>query len=420
MFKISVSEFEGRYITATRDIEIGESILRCKSYFAVTCEDFKKNSCYNCIKLIKSPPSPQQPPRCFNCNEVWYCSEKCKQENQPKHQHYECTFFKNIKSPKLIQNYKFDFDSYSEIRIILGLLSRYYKDKLLNNKFVSPITINDQNIEQQQQQQQQEEDDQEFINDTLDGVLDLVENDINEETNNVAKEYIDKIIDYIINLLNFTLCNNTTTSTLSTTTTTTLENIEINNNNKNIDDLIKLIRPLIQKVRCNQFGIWTKNDKCIGMAVSPSSSYFNHSCIPNCESVRDGSNMTFKSLFPIKKGEQINISYLALDKSTKRRRDYLKFGYYFHCQCPRCNSSDIDPTGKLEDSLDDWISKFYCRQKKCTGLYYSKLKLSNQSLIIDNNNNNNNSNNNEIHLSCSTCNDPLIVDSTFFLNKPNY
>ncbi|KAM9957415.1 hypothetical protein ACTFIR_009520 [Dictyostelium discoideum] len=384
--KLSNSESEGRYIIANRDIDIGESILKCKSYFAVTCEDFKKNSCYNCIKLIKSP-SPQQVPRCFGCNEVWYCSEKCKQDNQAKHQHYECTFFNNIKSPKLIQNSKLDFDSYSEIRIILGLLSRYYQDKLLNNKFNSSIIIINN------QQQDDDDDDDDFIKDTLDGVLDLVENDINEETNSVAKEYIDNIIEYIINILKLTLNNN-------------------NNNNNNIEELIKLIRPLIQKVRCNQFGIWTKNDKCIGMAVSPSSSYFNHSCIPNCESVRDGSDMTFKSLFPIKKGDQINISYLALDKSTKRRRDYLKFGYYFHCQCPRCNSTDIDPTGKLEDSLDNWISKFYCHQKKCTGLYYSKLKLSLQSLT--------NIDNHEIQLSCSTCNDQLFVNSNFYLNKPNY
>ncbi|KAK5575354.1 hypothetical protein RB653_010613 [Dictyostelium firmibasis] len=406
--KLSVSEFEGRYITATRDIDIGESILKCKSYFAVTCEDFKKNSCYNCIKLIKSPPSPQQPPRCMGCQEVWYCSEQCKLENQAKHQHYECMFFKKIKTPKLIQGSNFDADAYSEIRIIVGLLSRYYQDILLNNKFITKKE--EVNIEGEKEIETEEE--QQFIKDTLNGVLDLVENDINEQTNKAAKEFIDSIIDYIINLLNFTIGGGTTSSTSSSSRS----NIDMNNIEQQeyyIKELTKQIRPLVQKVRCNQFGIWTKNDKCIGMAVSPSSSYFNHSCIPNCESVRDGSDMTFKSLYPIKKGEQISISYLALDKSTKRRREYLKYGYYFHCQCPRCNSSDSDQNGELEDSLDNWISKFYCHQRKCTGLYYSKVKLSQHSL-------NNNINTHEIHLSCSTCNDLLIVDSSFFNNKPNF
>ncbi|KAN0004671.1 hypothetical protein ACTFIU_001909 [Dictyostelium citrinum] len=382
--ELKTSELEGRYLIATRDIKVGEDLLKCKSYFAVTSETLKTTSCFNCIKQL--PSVVKLSLKCNQCNEVWYCNEDCKNENINKHQHYECKFYKRLKSPKLKLYPNFDIETFTEIRMVVGLLSRYYQDNLLNNKFIDELNNNNNNNNNNEQ-----------LTNTLDDVFDLVENQVTEESNSAAKERIDSIVEFIGELFNLVLLgstNITTTTEASSSSSSTKDKIEM------IKKINEKSRSIIHKTRCNQFGIWTKNNKCIGVAVSPSSSYFNHSCIPNCTDVRDGSNMTFKSLYPIKKGEQLTISYIELDQPTQDRRDELKYGYYFDCICPRCSGDS-----NLTDSMDDWISKFYCSQKKCTGLYYSKSEVPILNTLTTNH---------EIHLSCSNCNNINIVSPSFF------
>ncbi|KAM9971991.1 hypothetical protein ACTFIW_011981 [Dictyostelium discoideum] len=380
--ELKSSENEGRYLIATRDIQIGEDLLKCKSYFAVTSETLKTTSCFNCIKQL--PSVIKLSLKCNQCNEIWYCNEQCKNENINKHQHYECKFYKKLKSPKLKVHPNFDIETFTEIRMIVGLLSRYYQDILLNNKFIEQQLNNNNNNNNNNNDEQ--------LTNTLDDVFDLVENQVTEESNPAAKERIDSIVEFISELFYLVLLG-------STTTTKSI----INDNNDKIEMIRKInekSRSIIHKTRCNQFGIWTKNDKCIGVAVSPSSSYFNHSCIPNCTDVRDGSNMTFKSLYPIKKGDQLTISYIELDQPIQDRKDELKYGYYFDCICPRCNGDS-----NSIDSMDNWISKFYCSQKKCTGLYYSKSMIPILNTLTSNH---------EIQLSCSNCNNINIVSPSFF------
>ncbi len=38
------------------------------------------------------------------------------------------------------------------------------------------------------------------------------------------------------------------------------------------------ILDIVCKQRCNRFGIWSKTGKCLGVALSPEASFFNHSC----------------------------------------------------------------------------------------------------------------------------------------------
>ncbi|EGC35483.1 hypothetical protein DICPUDRAFT_33308 [Dictyostelium purpureum] len=387
--ELKKSETEGRYIIATRDIDVGENLLKCKAYFSMPCEIYKKITCGNCVKIIKRPQQEKKKKvkeyKCNVCNEIWYCSEFCKKESQPIHAHYECKFFKKIKAPKLSE-WEIDPDTFTEVRMMVGVISRFYQERVLNKKF------NLSNYLKEQQEKRLLNQEELSSEDTLDDIFDLVENTIDDGSNKAAKELIDIITDYIANLFNLVI----TSSDNHDLPTPELKK-------EAVEKVISVIRELIHKVRCNQFGIWTKNDKCIAVAISPSSSFFNHSCIPNCINIRDGNKMTFKALYPVKKGEPLAISYLDLDLPVESRKEYLKYGYYFDCGCPRC-----DEKTNQDECMDNWISKFYCQRKKCVGLYYSKTKVN-----IDQVNKND-----KITLNCSDCNNEFIINSTYFNNSP--
>lgn len=65
--------------------------------------------------------------------------------------------------------------------------------------------------------------------------------------------------------------------------------------------------------------------------------YFKHSCNPNVVNfIRDGQNIWF-SVKPVKKGEQLFISYAPLGmNSTQERREFLWEVMRVKCACPRC------------------------------------------------------------------------------------
>eukprot|EP01132_Coremiostelium_polycephalum_P002022 gene2022-2489_t len=338
-FELKLTDYEGRFVVAKRDLDIGEEFV-CKSYFAVATEPFKKSTCHNCLRVIQNISTTTTELnnnqnnnnnnnilKCDNCNEVWWCSEECKNNNKEDHGKFECKFFKRMKVAGLTKE-KFDSDTFTEIRMIVGLLSRFI--------------YNLQNPDQQEHQQNNQNNHSIFSQNTLKDVFDLVENNITAENNELANERVNQIVEYTKNLLydvlikskkkkssnrqNIkkiiesvvpTLVEESTNKSIDTKnddSTTQQQNQEQNQEQSkelNIyNETIQKIRSLICKVRCNQFGIWSKKDKCLGVAVSPSSSYFNHSCVPNCSHISDGKELTFKILYPVKMGTPICIGSL--------------------------------------------------------------------------------------------------------------
>ncbi|KAN0024240.1 hypothetical protein ACTFIV_008641 [Dictyostelium citrinum] len=77
--------------------------------------------------------------------------------------------------------------------------------------------------------------------------------------------------------------------------------------------------------------------KGIGRAVSPTGSYFNHSCVPNTEwSLDDQGMMFFSTILNVKKGDELFLGYVPNAFTLKARRRELLNGYFFFCQCPLC------------------------------------------------------------------------------------
>ena len=92
----------------------------------------------------------------------------------------------------------------------------------------------------------------------------------------------------------------------------------------------------------NSFGIRSLDDEgseFFGYGCWPSASYFNHSCGPNVEKVREGREWVFRAGRDIAAGEELNITYLSGEErrnSREERMQTLKRNWGFDCGCHRC------------------------------------------------------------------------------------
>lgn len=87
-------------------------------------------------------------------------------------------------------------------------------------------------------------------------------------------------------------------------------------------------------------------------------SRFNHSCAPNLYYITDENNITHCiAVRPIKKGEQLFISYLDEMKfqSTEERKKYIEDKWSFTCKCDKCFPTTS--TQCVEDRSFKYIKK---------------------------------------------------------------
>eukprot|EP00051_Salpingoeca_urceolata_P009569 m.115973 g.115973 ORF g.115973 m.115973 type:complete len:383 (-) comp16362_c0_seq3:138-1286(-) len=85
-----------------------------------------------------------------------------------------------------------------------------------------------------------------------------------------------------------------------------------------------------------------------GAALYRRAAAFNHSCDPNCMSLRMGGNMAIFAARDIARGEELRHSYLPaqLLMRPKRMRGSL---LHFDCVCKRCNTETPEATASLAD-----------------------------------------------------------------------
>ena len=74
----------------------------------------------------------------------------------------------------------------------------------------------------------------------------------------------------------------------------------------------------------------------LGICLDPIAAYANHSCDPNAFIIMDGPELSFRSLKPIKKDEEILISYVDVTNPHARRQYELKNRWFFSCSCSKC------------------------------------------------------------------------------------
>lgn len=101
----------------------------------------------------------------------------------------------------------------------------------------------------------------------------------------------------------------------------------------------------------------------LGATVGIVASLLNHSCAPNLISRLHHKCRYFTTVRPVKKGEQLFISYLSnFDGSIEARQQHLKKEYGFECHCEKCETEfketkqkmmSIEPTNRAKGSKEE-------------------------------------------------------------------
>lgn len=117
------------------------------------------------------------------------------------------------------------------------------------------------------------------------------------------------------------------------------------------------------KVELNAFCFTDQLYDYIGVYLHPYAALINHSCDYNSVVVFDGEELSVKAVRPIKKGEQIFISYIDTTYPYDTRRKELSERYFFHCRCSKCLlGTDALGDGYIETAKDNsFLEAAFCQ-----------------------------------------------------------
>lgn len=110
---------------------------------------------------------------------------------------------------------------------------------------------------------------------------------------------------------------------------------------------VEIVQELFARVLTNSLTVYTSTFDPMGICVDPLFAKANHSCDPNCVAIWDGPKLQFRSVKPIKKGEELFISYIDPSQPYNRRKRELEDKFYFTCKCSKCLLKWSGPNDKF-------------------------------------------------------------------------
>ncbi|XP_045474386.1 SET and MYND domain-containing protein 4-like isoform X1 [Harmonia axyridis] len=282
---------QGRFVVATRDIEIGEIIAVESPTFSILT-DVKWCHCHHCLKLCYNPLP------CNSCTKALFCSPSCKNNSISYHK-YECPILATIES--------LDYNScrFMPLRIGISMRDRY-------KNFKAEI----------------EQSGSVYKSGRYKEIHDLVTNEMNRLPKDLFERATCTTFFYII------LRDHT-------------DFFEGGEDFKGI--FAELIFRHLQTMACNFHDI---SELClnsnriydsihIGVGAYNFMSLFNHSCSPNVCRNNFGTYMSISAIETIKKGDQLFDNYgfhFAVHPKSKRQAA-LKKQYAFDCDCQACKNN---------------------------------------------------------------------------------
>ncbi|KAI7860712.1 hypothetical protein BDC45DRAFT_600531 [Circinella umbellata] len=122
-----------------------------------------------------------------------------------------------------------------------------------------------------------------------------------------------------------------------------------------VDDLLTLAC----RINSNAYGLGDNEARNTDVALGlfpVSGMFFNHACNPNCAfvGVQHG-QLTFRTIRPVKQGEELTVTYIDLYASRDERRQDLLDSKNFWCKCKRC-------TSPMEQSVDRFLQSIMCEE----------------------------------------------------------
>ncbi|KAK2962193.1 hypothetical protein BLNAU_2853 [Blattamonas nauphoetae] len=363
-FRIQSTLTEGRFIRANTDIPAGTHLVISKPVVSVIYAKHATKFCHYCFESLPLDADVV----CEACGFVRYCSETCKQLDEPAHHPLEC---------EALLDFPFlqDVADYRCLLKVFGLIRMEQERNIVKDPLIpllgSPCDDTTGILTENQP--------------TIVDLLALVSD--NDSISQVPKDKLDytrSFCDYLIT--SFCIYNRHPIPDGFCTQAK-------HGTRLHTDDIVKLWIHLDTLIQRNAFTI--RPDK--GFCLNPTASLFNHSCCPNSFFASSPSNCVLKqpdfscisryllstanygtfvsidtnskdiqaitnsiqtqfdpiierthkppnihviTMRDIKKDEEIHISYISLSQSPYQRRRLLQIGYRFLCICDRCRRWD--------------------------------------------------------------------------------
>lgn len=305
-FDIVYTPERGRFMIATQDLKAGDPVVRSFPYCSAICDDVKEFCCQYCFK--EQAAQRVALPIACKCQQVWYCSEECKEMDRVQHE-IECNtmdvFFQNVHWE--------DPANRTEVKLLCRTLSRRALE-------LRKVTLPPKHF---------------YVGELIkfDDYFRLIHSRKNYSESLLAS--LKGIVDYVKSISPW------------------LEDID---EEKMLD--------VVLKTRNNMFNIFKSSSISLGWGVYVEASLFNHSCQPNTCLFRAHGTPAFQFLAieDVPKGGELTVTYLGYG-DLNSRREHLKEHYFFHCDCVRCVEEEA---GKFE-GYHQWFESSHCKTESCLG-----------------------------------------------------
>ncbi|KAJ3004130.1 UNVERIFIED_CONTAM: hypothetical protein HDU68_005283 [Siphonaria sp. JEL0065] len=364
---LNTSPLRGRYLTALNDIAEGSEVVVAATFAAAPVDSSKKKVCATCLDQAAKAHAL----RCVDCDQVFFCSKDCLDECMAGGHDLVCKAFRRLATSKASLHEK------SVMKLVLNILLGRWKQRKnpgIDSRAAFAYIPSINEVLQQSDSGSNTITTTIEIHDPLTPTpptykdVTNLQSHYHEWTEDVKREW-KKIHSLVVAML--------------------MESRELVDDDliheSEGDDLDQVVMHLVSKIESNGFGIWalkrkpvadpltasaadldgtticspasncleendtdrspnsTSNEEygtgaCIGRALYPHASFFNHSCIPTCEPIQYQTKLIFKARHRIEAGQELTISYIDTNSPYAGRKSSLLQDYFFECKCMRCEA----------------------------------------------------------------------------------
>ncbi|XP_045490330.1 SET and MYND domain-containing protein 4 [Pieris rapae] len=336
--QIDQDDTKGRYASASRDIQVGETLLIEKPHSGVLLAEYAATHCQNCFAKCPIPLS------CPTCPNVIFCSDHCQDVALTSYHAYECPIL------PLIWKSGCSITCHIALRMITQNSKQHFKElsKYLDEKPTGPYNTNDYRNIYNLVSHEDKRTKQDLLHRShmavflvklleLSGYFDTKPRetliDMDEiKTMGVAERYRDDV-ELFGGLI--------------------LKNIQVLQFNAH-----EVFELQCSKPRLEQNVIKHNGDSVfVAGAVFPSLALFNHSCDPSVVRYFSGPYIIVRSVKNIKKGEEVAENYgpIFTVTSKEERQAILKDQYWFDCTCEPCQQN-----WPRYDQMNETYMRFRC------------------------------------------------------------
>ncbi|XP_023338783.1 uncharacterized protein LOC111709367 isoform X2 [Eurytemora carolleeae] len=302
-------------------------------------------SCEPAVQLAEScEPAVQSAESCTKCEDVSWCSGKCKQRALNSHHRYECRI-------QLTSVLKEEAKSLGKLFLVF---------RIITQKPLQFFRLNyDQFLEYKPSRGSNKNDE---ISSSYSSLFNLVRHQINSIDQQIELDIVAVIMLRMLRMSGYFGSNS---SDESIDETFSSDEILIGN----------LIEDLVRIVNVNTHPVHQEEEQeTIAAAVYPClAASLNHSCNPNLVRVSAGSSIIVVAARDIEKGAELTDMYTVhwTEYDTVTRQEYLQKNFHFTCNCEACvegwdpleesefdstlnqNTDPVERTGGLANRLQD-------------------------------------------------------------------